>query len=321
MQLQTHPWEGALLSLAHEAHLSDFPFSRHNVFRHNVDDALIKKAYEHCESITAKHSRSFHMASALLPPEKRRAARALYAFCRVTDDIVDEGGADCQEQLELWRRHVLTNEPPTDDPIALAWTDARHRYEVPVRYAEQLIEGVTRDLTQNRYATFAELTEYCYGVASTVGLMSMHIIGHRGMEALPYAIKLGVALQITNILRDVGEDWRMGRLYLPQEELDFFNLTEEDIARGEVTDAWREFMAYQITRNRMLYAEAMPGIAMLDRDGRFAIAAAAELYRAILLDIEEHDYDVFRRRSFVSTWGKVRRLPTIWWRSRFGYSH
>lgn len=316
MQLETHAWEGALLSLAHEARLSELPF-----IRHHVDGALLERAYAHCESITAAHSRSFHLASALLPPEKRRAARALYAFCRITDDIVDDGGSDCKLQLDAWRRHILTNDPPQDDPVALAWHDARHRYAVPVRYAEQLIEGVMRDLTQTRYATFAELTAYCYGVASTVGLMSMHIIGHTGTDALPYAIKLGVALQLTNILRDVGEDWRMGRLYLPQEDLEFFGLCEADIARGEVTDDWREFMAYQIARNRLLYAEAMPGIRRLNRDGRFAIAAAAELYQAILLDIEANDYNVFARRSYVSTWGKLRRLPNIWWRSQFGYSH
>lgn len=316
MQLQTHAWEGALLSLAHEARLSELTTQRHH-----ADTETLARAYAYCESITSVHSRSFHMASALLPADKRRAARALYAFCRITDDIVDDGGAECEVKLEGWRHRVLTGNPPADDLVALAWADARQRYGVPVRYAEQLIEGVTRDLTQTRYATFAELTAYCYGVASTVGLMSMHIVGYAGSNALPYAIKLGVALQLTNILRDVGDDWQLGRLYLPQEDLAFFDLTEEDVARGQVTNAWRDFMSYQIARNRLLYAEAMPGIRLLDANGRFAIAAAAELYQAILTDIEVHDYDVFSRRSYVNTWGKVSRLPGIWWRSRFGYHH
>jgi phytoene synthase len=184
---------------------------------------------------------------------------------------------------------------------------------VPVRYGEQLIDGVARDLTQSRYQTFEELAAYCYAVASTVGLMSMHVIGYAGAHAIPYAIKLGVALQLTNILRDVGEDWQAGRLYLPHEDLAQFGLQEEDIARGEVTDNWRAFMRYQIARNRLLYAEAAPGIALLDRDGRFAIGAAAGLYQGILQDIEAHDYDVFSRRAFVSKWGKLRRLPGIWW--------
>jgi phytoene synthase len=175
---------------------------------------------------------------------------------------------------------------------------------------------VARDLRQKRYQTFEELTAYAYGVASTVGLMSMHIIGYSGAEALPYAIKLGVALQITNILRDVGEDWRAGRIYLPLEELAAFGLTDADVAAGRVDERWRSLMRFQIARNRRLYAEAMPGIKMLNSDGRFAVAAAGELYRAILGEIEAHDYDVFDRRAHVGAWGKLRRLPGIWWRSR-----
>jgi phytoene synthase len=144
----------------------------------------------------------------------------------------------------------------------------------------------------------------------------MHIIGFAGSAAIPYAIKLGVALQLTNILRDVGEDWQAGRVYLPQEELAAFALTEADLAAGQVDARWRAFMQFQIERNRRLYAEAWPGIALLNRDGRFAIAAAAGLYQAILDDIEAHDYDVFNRRAQVSKWGKLSRLPGLWWQSR-----
>lgn len=311
MQLQTHTWENALLSLAHEARHSELA-----VNQLQIDPATLEQAYDYCESLIAIHSRSFLLASAFLSAEKRRAVRALYAFCRVTDDIVDRSSGDSNEQLAQWHRRILVSHPPVEDLVAIAWADARLRYQVPIRYAEQLIEGVGRDLTQTRYQTFEELAAYCYGVASTVGLMSMHIIGYAGVHAIPYAIKLGVALQLTNILRDVGEDWRAGRLYLPQEDLEQFGLREEDIERGQVTDHWRALMRYQIARNRLLYSEAMPGIALLDRDGRFAIAAAAELYQGILADIEAHDYNVFSRRAFVSKWGKVRRLPGIWWRSR-----
>ncbi len=144
--------------------------------------------------------------------------------------------------------------------------------------------------------------------------MSMHIIGFFTEEAIEYAVKLGVALQLTNILRDINEDWERGRLYLPQEELDRFGLTENDIDRGIVTDRWREFMKFQIARARRLYAEAWPGIAMLNPDGRLAIAAAADLYRAILNDIEAHDYNVFNRRAHLTKWEKLRRLPGLWWR-------
>ncbi len=140
----------------------------------------------------------------------------------------------------------------------------------------------------------------------------MHIIGFSGPDAIPYAIKLGVALQVTNILRDVGEDLANGRIYLPQEEMQGFGFTENDLAAGKVTPSWRKFMRFQIDRNRRLYAEAWPGIAMLNRDGRFAIAAAADLYQAILEDIERHDYDVFTRRAHLSALGKLRLLPSIW---------
>ncbi|MEO8392138.1 MAG: squalene/phytoene synthase family protein, partial [Chloroflexota bacterium] len=134
--------------------------------------------------------------------------------------------------------------------------------------------------------------------------------------ALPYAVKLGVALQMTNILRDVGEDWQAGRLYLPQEELAAFHLTEADIGRGQSGARWRDFMRFQIERTRRLYDEAEPGIAMLNPDGRFAISAAADLYRAILTDIEAHDYDVFSRRAHIGAVGKLARLPRIWRKSR-----
>jgi phytoene synthase len=200
--------------------------------------------------------------------------------------------------------------------VAVAWADTRARYEIPQGYGDQLLAGVSRDLVQTRYQTFDDLVTYAYGVASTVGLMSMHIIGFSNADAVAYAIKLGVALQITNILRDVAEDWQRGRVYLPQEELALFGLTEDDLDKGRVDNRWRRFMRFQIERNRQLYEEAWPGIALLNKDGRFAIAAAAELYRAILDDIEAHDYDVFSRRAHVSKWGKLRMLPGIWWRSQ-----
>lgn len=309
-QIQT--WEPHLLALAYEAlnpqklHLPQLV----------GDQTILQQAYAYCESVTAVHSRSFHLASGLLPAKKQQAVRALYAFCRVTDDIVDDQPDTAVGELEIWRKRVFASQPSPNDLVAVAWADARARYHVPVRYAEQLVDGIARDLTQTRYETFADLATYSYGVASTVGLMSMHIIGYSGPEAIPYAIKLGLALQMTNILRDVAEDWARGRVYLPQEELAAFGLSEQDIANGRVTDNWRAFMRFQIERNRRLYEEAWPGIGMLGQDGRFAIAAAAGLYRAILEDIERHDYDVFSRRAHIGTWGKLRRLPRLWRESR-----
>lgn len=277
----------------------------------------LQDARAHCEAVTRRSSKTFFVASALLPSRKRHAVRALYAFCRTVDDIVDAGDGDqACGKLDLWRQRLTHDAPIERDPVALAWSAARHDFHIPALYAEQLIDGVRRDLTQRRYDTFADLANYCYGVACTVGLMSMHIIGFANAEAIPFAIRLGTALQLTNILRDVGEDWHNGRVYLPQEELAFFGLGDDDIAASRVTNAWRRFMRFQIDRAHHLYAAAMPGVGLLDRDGRFAIRAAAELYAGILDEIKRNDYDVFFRRAALSSGQKARRLPGIWWRSQ-----
>jgi 15-cis-phytoene synthase len=315
--LYPQAWERNLLNLAYQAKPAVTPLPAKPL----ADAALLERAYTYCDALTAEHTKSFYFASNLLPREKRRAICALYAFCRVIDNVVDCPEDDCsrtssQQKLSAWRKRALSPYPAANDLVALAWTDTRLRYQIPTEFAEQLIEGVARDLQQARYATFEELTAYCYGVASTVGLMSMHIIGYAGAEAIPYAIRLGVALQLTNILRDVGEDFRAGRVYLPQAELAAFGVSEADLARGQLNENWRACTRFQIARTRELYAEALPGIQMLNREGRFAVAAAGELYRAILNDIEEHDYDVFHRRAHISRWGKLLRLPGIYWRSR-----
>ncbi|HGJ64042.1 TPA: phytoene/squalene synthase family protein [bacterium] len=309
-----YSWENELINYANkaiESHIDSEPIE--------FDKEILNKAYRHCGSVTRFHSKTFYMASELLPFDKRRSVRALYAFCRVCDDLIDCTKDDPEESLESWRINSLNDKPLKDDLIALAWTDTRIKYNIPKKLAEQLIDGVARDICIKRYETFKQLTEYCYGVASTVGLMAMHIIGFSGIEAIPYAIRLGIALQLNNILRDVGEDWKNGRIYLPQEELKQFGLTEEDFIEGKIDDRWRRFIKFQIERNRRIYAEALPGVRFLNPDGRFAITAAAELYQAILEDIETHNYDVFNRRAFVSTWGKIRRLPNIWWRSKSQY--
>lgn len=313
-QLQVDTWENSLLLQAYA------PLE--NRLRHDmqvlVDRAQSERAYLHCQTLTREHSHTFYVASALLPHAQRKAIRALYAFCRVSDDLVDRDASDKASKLQNWRQRTLHDQIDHDDPVSVAWADTRARYQIPRQYAEQLLDGIATDLTKTRYATFAELAQYSYGVASTVGLMSMHIIGYSGKEAIPYAVKLGVALQLTNILRDVGEDWQNGRLYLPQDELAAFGLGEAEIDQGVVDDRWRAFMRFQIERARRLYAEALPGVMMLNEKGRLAIAAAAELYQAILDDIEANDYDVFTRRAHVSNRRKLALLPGIWWRSRFG---
>lgn len=308
MQVQAN-WENQLLALAGNIqHPQKRPF-----FSYWAGDASLRKAYRQAEKITAEHSKSFHFASGLLPEEKRAAVRALYAFCRTVDDIVDESADDQREaQLEYWRGMIEHGSFLDGDLVAAAWADTLTRYHIPRHYALQLIDGVNRDLTQSRYQTFEELATYCYGVASTVGLMSMYIVGFKSGDAVPYAIKLGVALQMTNILRDIGEDYRNGRLYLPREELAFYGIREQDIAEGRITDQWRQFMKFQIARTRQVYEESWEGVKMLEREGQLAIGAASVFYQGILDDIEKHDYNVFTRRSNLNTLGKLSRIPALW---------
>jgi phytoene synthase len=304
-------WEHQLIAMAGTA---PQPSSTRPLFSYWAGDAELQKAYRACSRITAEHSKSFHFATALLPEEKRSAVRALYAFCRTVDDIVDEpGAADQQFNLDYWRTIVQTASAPRHDLVATAWADTLTRYYIPPHYALQLIDGVARDLAQTRYASFEDLSTYCYGVASTVGLMSMCIIGFKSNEAIPYAIKLGVALQLTNILRDVGEDFRNGRVYLPQDEMNAFGISETDLESGQVTPRWRDFMRFQIDRTRKLYAESAPGIKMLEREGQLATGAASTLYSAILDVVERNDYDVFSQRASLGAWGKLSRVPALWW--------
>jgi phytoene synthase len=308
MQAQAN-WENQLLALA-----GNIPNPQARPFFYYwAGDASLRTAYAQAEQITAEHSKSFYFASGLLPEEKRSAVRALYAFCRTVDDIVDESIDEKREsQLDYWRGMVEHASFLDGDLVAAAWADTLTRYHIPRHYALQLIDGVNRDITQSRYQTFEELATYCYGVASTVGLMSMYIVGFKNNEAVPYAIKLGVALQMTNILRDIGEDYRNGRLYLPREELAFYGIREQDIAEGRITDNWRQFMKFQIERTRQLYEESWQGVKMLEREGQLAIGAASVFYQGILDEIEKNDYDVFTKRASLSAIGKVSKVPALW---------
>lgn len=309
---ESEDWDYSVLQRAYEA--LNTPTYEHAV---TADPGVYDAAYAYCARLIYANSRTFHVASTLLPEPKRRAVRALYAFCRATDDLIDQVAHpyDARRLMEGWRAR-LANVPTPYDPLLLAWADTKAQYRIPHGFELQLLEGIARDLTQQRYTTFAELVEYCYGVASTVGLMVMHIVAFESHAALRYAVKLGIALQLTNILRDIGADWQVGRLYLPLEELARFGLSEADIASGQIDDRWRAFMRFQIDRTRALYREAESGIGLLHPEGRVAIAAAAGLYKAILNDIEAHDYDVFTRRAHIGTIGKLRRLPAIWWSTR-----
>ena len=280
----------------------------------------LEDAYALARDSTRESSKSFFLSTLLLPRPKRRAIQALYAFLRTTDDIVDRGGANATlTALESWRTRSRRPARAQDHPILLAWADTRDRYGVPQALAEDLIDGVAMDLSVSRYADFAALERYCYRVASTVGLMSTHIIGCEDgtlEEALPYAARLGLAMQLTNILRDVGEDARAGRIYLPLEELDAAGYSEAELLAGAITPAFQTLLDGQIARANALYDASLPGIALLRADGRFAVSAAASTYRGILPKIVANGYDVFGHRAYLTLREKLLLLPPAWRRRR-----
>lgn len=291
-------------------YLSALPTASHDDGRSGASGAYtLPLAYATCREITRQHSKSFFLATRLLPPDKRRAMEALYAFCRTSDDTVDVS-SNPAAQLAHWVAQINRPAPPLHQPVLVAWTDTCERYDLPCDLTNELLAGVAMDLSVQRYETFAELWVYCYRVASVVGLLSMQIIGfERGAEA--YAIRLGIALQLTNILRDIGEDARRGRIYLPLEDLQRFRLTESDILNGVRDDRFRALMRYEIERAEQLYTASWPGVALLNGDGQMAVAAAALLYRGILRKIIANDFDVFSKRAHLSAAEKLLLLARI----------
>lgn len=281
-------------------------------------------AYRQCTDIIKHHSKSFYLSARLLPPAKRAGIMALYAFCRFSDDLVDEAGAEgdgtaarlrASTDLEGWARRC---DEGTDGehPVVQAWFDTRVRFGIPRQLPEELLSGIRMDLTLDRYDTWDDLWLYCYRVASTVGLMSMYITGAETMEAVPYAVRLGVALQLTNILRDVGEDARAGRIYLPAEDMARFGYTQEMLMSSVINRDFVRLMQFEMRRAHALYDSAWRGIAMLPADSRAAIAAAATVYRGILNKIVDLNYDVFNNRAHLSMGEKARTLPRVWWQAR-----
>ena len=268
----------------------------------------LRDAYAHCREVTRLASKTFYLASLFLAPEKRRAVWAVYAFCRTADDLADRAApaADRLAGLDALERDLLAAvDGRADDPIFVAYADAAQRFGIPVDPALALLRGARMDITIRRYATYAELCEYCYLVASTVGLLVSPILGYASSEALEYGVMLGRAMQLTNILRDVGEDACMGRIYLPAEDLARFGYAENRVFAQVVDENFVALMRFEIERVRALYAAAEPGVAMLSAESRYTVRLALSLYRRILESIELNDYDVFRRRAYVPLRSKI----------------
>lgn len=262
-----------------------------------------------CSQMAQQYGRTFHFASRFLTAERRRAVHAVYAFCRTADDIVD--AATCpvaaSEQLEAWEAQL--DEPVA--PVARAFKATRESFSIPAEPARHLIAGVRSDLQPVRFETWTELRAYCHSVAGTVGLMVSPVLGGTRPEVLDQAATLGIAMQLTNILRDVAEDASMGRLYLPTSELELFGCDPESVLAGRPTGDFTGFMRFQIARARALYAESERGTASLIPTGRFTTLAASRMYAGILGRIEARGYDVFSGRARVSTAAKFGLLPEV----------
>ncbi|MEB3229606.1 MAG: phytoene synthase [Leptolyngbyaceae bacterium] len=281
----------------------------------------VEEAYEICRQITAKYSKTFYLGTLLMPEIKRRAIWAIYVWCRRTDELVDgpEAVNTTPETLLRWEEDLETifSGCPIEDPD-VALVDALEHFPIDIQPFRDMIAGQRMDLYRSRYETFEDLNLYCYRVAGTVGLMSNAVMGvDQSSNTAPWnrvvypsvpkdeAIALGIANQLTNILRDVGEDARRGRIYLPLEDLEHFGYGEQDLLNGVIDDRWRALMKFQIRRARDFYALAERGIAYLSRDARWPVWAALMLYRQILDEIERNQYDVFNKRAYVPSRKKV----------------
>jgi phytoene synthase len=270
--------------------------------------------YRHCGEIARAHSKTFHLSSLCLTPRKRRAVWAVYAFCRIADDLVD-GHAPAEQRLvalDAWEaglRDAYAGRP--SGPVFTALADAAERFAIPIGPALDLLRGARHDLRVRRYATYDEVERYCDLVASTVGLLVLPVLGTVAPDAERHAIALGRAMQMTNILRDVGEDARMGRIYLPAEDLARFGCSEDAIAAGIVDAPFRALIRFEIDRVRALYREAEPGVDLLAPDARYCVRLALALYRDILDRIEANGYDVFTRRAFVPLRAKAARAVAL----------
>ncbi len=287
--------------------------------------ASLLEAYKSCRDITAKYAKTFYLGTMLMPEAKRGAIWALYAWCRRTDELVDgmQSAATTPETLKDWEHQLemaFAGHPKSLPDVALA--DTLQNYPIPMQPFKDMIAGMRMDLNYDRYETFEDLHLYCYRVAGTVGLMSAAVMGFEASDpsvisaATEAAIALGIAMQLTNILRDIGEDVRRGRIYLPLEDLKFFDYSEADLISGIIDDRWVNLMKFQIQRAREFYRQAEKGISALCRDARWPVWSSLILYRNILAAIERNKYDVFEQRAFVPTSNKLIVVPWAWLRAQ-----
>jgi len=273
-----------------------------------------RAAFEHARQITAYFAKSFYLSASLLPLEKRWATYAVYGFCRYADNLIDKQRN--REAVEILREvdflehelRVAYRTGESEHPILRPFIVVAQRCEIPLEYPLDLLRGVQMDIQNACYKNFDELYVFCYRVAAVVGLMMTHILGYENDAAFGYAEQLGVAMQLTNILRDIKEDKAMGRIYLPLDELRAYDCSENNVFEERLTPAFRELIKFQVDRAHSYYQAANAGIAILEADSRFAIYSASRIYRGILKRLEARNYNPFLGRVYVP---KHRKLGII----------
>ena len=279
----------------------------------------LELAYADCRNITRREAKNFYYAVVTLPQDKRKAIYAAYAFCRQCDDSVDdvasqEAKLSALAGLQANLDAAYRGRPAT--PVFLALSDAAERYAIPQEYFSEIIRGVESDLVKTRYQDFDELREYCYRVASVVGLVCLQIFQYPpqdGTAAREYAIDLGLAMQLTNIIRDVREDWSMGRVYLPQDEMARFGYTEEQLGAGIHNDALVELLRFQGQRARGYFRSGFRLLPYLSRTSRACPAALGAIYSRVLDRIEASGYDVLGERRIALSGGEKARIAARAW--------
>ncbi|HRV78947.1 MAG TPA: presqualene diphosphate synthase HpnD [Thauera sp.] len=274
--------------------------------------------HDYCQDKAAKSGSSFYYSFMFLPPERRQAITALYAFCREVDDVVDECHdlSLAQTKLEWWRQEVgrVYAGTPTH-PVGHALKDVIKGFRLPQEQLLEIIDGMAMDLSQTRYLDFKGLQLYCYRVASVVGLLAAEIFGYQDRQTLKYAHDLGLAFQLTNIIRDVGEDARRGRIYLPIEDLQRFEVPAKDLLEARYSDAFRELMAFQAERAEKFYDQAFAQLPAIDRKAQRPGLVMAAIYRTLLREIAADGFLVLDRRTSLTPLRKVWLAGTTWFRA------
>lgn len=275
----------------------------------------LEESYAYCTDLTRRRARNFYYAFITLPKEKRKAIYAAYAFCRLSDDYSDEDIPLSDKSLLLSGLSDLVEKAfdgAPDSEVFVALLDASNRYGIPKEYFHEIIKGVEMDLVYCRYENFEELYRYCYRVASVVGLVCIEIFEYTDPKAREYATDMGIAMQLTNILRDIEEDCGRGRVYLPQDELEKFGVTEESLRAGDTGPEFRAMMAEQVSRARGYFERSAALLPLLKPRSRLCPAVLRALYSAVLDRIEVRDYNVFGERVALNTWEKLAITGKVW---------